>query len=82
MTKAKKNQISEMPSLSAMLPLPRTEERALVQGEVNKALREAVRAEMVKRKLKWPEVIEWGLSVYLMNLNPEKAAELGLKKPE
>lgn len=80
MTKPKKEKELEMQAATAinLPPLPQNETKRLVQAEVNSELFTAVEKELARKKLKIRQVLEWGLSTYLLNTNPKAAAELGI----
>jgi len=61
------------------LPLPTKEKRRLIQAEINTELAEAVSEEARKHKTKFRQLIEWSLSNYLLETNPRKAKELGIR---
>lgn len=84
MTKARKDD-PEMQAATATnqvlpLPLPQNEKKRLMQAEVNLDLFNAVHAEMDRQDLKIRQVMEWGLKVFLLHSNPEKARQLGISK--
>ena len=60
------------------LSLPAKEPTKLVQADVNAHLHQAAQKEMKQRKVKVRQVVEWGLSMYLMATNPQEAKRLGI----
>lgn len=83
MTKFKKEE-PDMQAISHLLqrprlPIPKKEEKRLMQAEVNLDLFAAVEKEMERRNLKIRQVMEWGLQQFLLASNPKEAARLGIK---
>lgn len=80
MTKARKDAAMQMATNSIPpLPIPRREEKRLMQAEVNQDLFTAVQKEMEKKGLKIREIMEWGLRAFLLTSNPKEAHKLGIK---
>lgn len=67
-------------SAAVAIPLPKKEEKRLVQAEVNADLWRAVEAEMRNDDTTIRSVMEYGFKVYLMKKNPEAAKALGIQK--
>lgn len=60
------------------IPLPKNDEKRLVQAEVNKELFDACHGEMKKKGLKIRQVLEFGLRSFLVQSNPQLAKKMGL----
>jgi hypothetical protein len=63
------------------IPIPSTQKEAkiLITAEVNAAMLVLVRSELKKRNLTLRQVVEWGLSSFLLSSNPEQAKKLGIE---
>lgn len=59
--------------------LPEPEEKRPIQAEVNRELFDAAHREMVRRKVKIREAIEWGFKAFLLKYSPKEALKLGIK---
>lgn len=69
-----------MGSTSKIVPiaLPSKRQTHLVQADVSGELYDAVHKEIKSRKVKMRQIVEWGLSCYLLSVNPEEAERLGI----
>lgn len=65
--------------LATAIPLPKKEEKRLVQAEVNTDLWRAVEEEMQKDGTTIRSVMEYGFKVYLLHKNPAAAKALGIQ---